>query len=178
MSEERALELDIHPKALLTGWGFHADARHITAPARDARGLIQALHRALTLSNTSVRDIAGVCAHGTGTVYNDAMELTAVHAVFPTPPPMFSAKGALGHSMAASGGIEAALCCEILRERFLPPTLGCDHPEEHATGLVSNQPQDIAPGALLSCNSGFGGSNVVLVLEKEYEEKTGEGRKG
>ena len=45
MSEERALELDIHPKALLTGWGFHADARHITAPARDARGLIQAVGR-------------------------------------------------------------------------------------------------------------------------------------
>lgn len=165
MSEEQALELGLRPLALLTGWGLASDARHITAPARDARGLIQAMRQALQRAGLDPEDLAGICAHGTGTVYNDAMELTALHAVFPSPPPIFSAKGSLGHSMAACGGIEAGLCCLALRDRTLPPTVGCANPEDRAQALVLEEPQAIGSGALLSCNSGFGGSNVVLLFE-------------
>jgi 3-oxoacyl-(acyl-carrier-protein) synthase len=166
MSEEQALELGLRPLALLTGWGLASDARHITAPARDARGLIQAMRQALQRAGLDPENVAGICVHGTGTVYNDAMELTALHAVFPSPPPIFSAKGSLGHSMAACGGIEAGLCCLALRDRTLPPTVGCSAPEERAQGLVLEEPRAIGSGPLLSCNSGFGGSNVVLLLEQ------------
>ncbi len=165
MSEEQALELGQRPLAWLTGWGLGSDARHITAPARDARGLIQAMRQALQRAGLDPEGVAGVCAHGTGTVYNDAMELTALHAVFPSPPPVFSTKGSLGHSMAACGGIEAGLCCLALRDSILPSTVGCAAPEERAQGLVLERSRTIGSGALLSCNSGFGGSNVVLLFE-------------
>lgn len=154
------------PLGLLTGWGLASDARHITAPARDGCGLIQAMRQALGRAGKD--EVDAICAHGTGTVYNDAMELTAFTSVFASPPPFFSSKGALGHSMAASGAIEAALCLPALEHGLLPPTLGCtppDDPEARAEGLVSPLCQKFAGRSLLSCNSGFGGVNAALLLE-------------
>lgn len=162
MSASEARARGLRPLAWLQGWGLSADARHITAPDREARGLIRAVRQAMTRAQLSAVD--AICAHGTGTVYNDAMELTAFCALFDDLPPFFSAKGALGHAMAASGGIEAALCCRILETGCLPPTLGCTRPEERGRGKVSPECQNVRQGAILSTNSGFGGVNTALLF--------------
>jgi len=151
------------PLALLKGWGMASDARHITAPARDGRGLVKAMQQSLCRAGKS--HVNAVCAHGTGTVYNDAMEITAFEQVFPSMPPIFSTKGALGHGMAACGAMEAALCAQALADRRLPPTLGCADPEPQLQGLVSDTARAFAGKTMLTCNSGFGGVNAALILE-------------
>lgn len=165
MSESRAKAEDRPILARLAGWGVANDATHITAPARNGCGLISAVRRSLSVAGAAPDNVAAICAHGTGTVYNDAMELTAFRGVFGERKiPVHGVKGALGHAMGASGGIEAALCCSMLAEGMLPPTVGLSEPDPAALGLVHDKPVPLPAGLVLSTNSGFGGINAALLF--------------
>ena len=165
-SPQRAESLGIVPLARVLGWGAADDAHHLSAPDREGRGLQTACAAALHRAGLEPQHIAAVCAHGTGTVYNDLMELKAFRAVFGSgAPPLHSVKGALGHCMGAAGGLEAALCCMMLRDRRLPPTLGLAEPEPLGRGLVSARARDMQPGPIMSANSGFSGINAAVILD-------------
>jgi 3-oxoacyl-[acyl-carrier-protein] synthase II len=166
MSGERALREGVSPVGSVAGWGVANDATHVTAPARDGCGLAQAVRLALAKAGIGPDDVGAVNAHGTGTVYNDRMELTAFEAVFGDRPfPLNSIKGAIGHTLGATGGIEAALALRSLNDRALPPTAGFREPEEGCRPSVSALPQPIGGRCLLSTNSGFGGVNAALILK-------------
>lgn len=156
-----------NPSVRISGWGISNDAHHITAPARDGRGLIAAMTLALNKAGLKETDIGAFCAHGTGTVYNDAMELTAIGAVFGDLPfPMFSIKGAVGHTLGAAGGIEALICSRALSVGYVPPTAGFEFPEPEANGRVLGEEQTFDKKKIMTTNSGFGGVNVALILDK------------
>lgn len=168
MSRERADREGRRVLGMVAGWGAANDATHITAPARDACGLIQTVRQALARAELDPGDIAAVSAHGTATPYNDMMELTAFRTVFAGRDlPVNSIKGSIGHTLGAAGGIEAALALRCLEEGMLPPTVGLIDPEPAGLGLVSPLPQQIAGRYLLSTNSGFGGVNAALILKGE-----------
>jgi len=151
----------------ILGWGAANDATHITAPARDGRGLRQAVLNALNIAGRNADEIAAVCAHGTGTVHNDLMELNAFNQVFGNRRlPIFSIKGSIGHTLGAAGGIEVAVGLKTLNEQTVPPTVGFSNPEMGAENKVSFQPQTFSGDCLLTTNSGFGGINAALILEK------------
>ncbi len=78
--------------------------------------------------------------------------------------PVFSIKGAIGHTLGAAGGIEAAICVRALAERLIPPTAGMETPEPKAAGRVSTHPQAFNGRKVLTSNSGFGGVNAALML--------------
>jgi 3-oxoacyl-(acyl-carrier-protein) synthase len=149
----------------ICGWGITNDASHITAPARGGAGLARAIGKALTSSQKKPAEIAAVCAHGTGTIYNDRMELDAFQQIFGGRRlPVFSVKGAIGHTLGAAGGIETAIGLKALTTSTAPPTIGFANPEDGAQGQVSADQQTIAGDFLLTTNSGFGGINAALVL--------------
>ncbi len=151
----------------IRGWGIANDATHITAPARDGCGLVQAVFQALKGSGLSADDISAVCAHGTGTIYNDMMEMTAFRQIFKDRKvPVFSIKGAIGHTLGAAGGIEAAVGVKALSCRMAPPTIGLRAPMDEAASWVSSVPVPFSGDYLLTTNSGFGGINAALVLGK------------
>lgn len=165
MSSERASQEKRRPLGRVLGWGIAGDATHITAPDRDGDGLVQALLRALRMAGLESGEITGVSAHGTGTLYNDLMELTAFLRVFgKRMVPVYSVKGALGHSLGATGGIEIALGLQALSTRILPPTVGLTRPMAEGKGRVRPEALPISGDTLLTTNSGFGGINAVLVL--------------
>jgi len=153
--------------ARVLGWGASNDAAHITAPAKDGAGLARAVNLALTRAHLHPDQISAICAHGTGTIHNDAMELVAFGNVFGKRRfPLFSVKGAIGHSLGASGGIEAALGAKVLSTHTAPSTVGFRKPETGAEGRVHTHPVRFSGDYLLSTNSGFGGINAALVLGK------------
>ena len=167
-SQDRAKKNNLFPLGKILGWGVANDATHITAPAQDACGLIMAIRQALKSANLKEEDIAAVSAHGTGTVYNDLMEITAFKLVFGDHKvPVYSVKGSIGHTMGAAGGIEVALGLKALSEGLAPPTVGFSNPEEGAQGLLSSEPTRILGDCLLTTNSGFGGINAAVILAKE-----------
>ena len=119
------------------------------------------------MSGIGAEEISAVSAHGTGTVYNDSMEITAFQEVFgKRKPPVFSVKGAIGHILGAAGGIEVALGLKALAEQTAPPTVGLSTPMEGAEGMVSGSQVQFSGNRLLTTNSGFGGVNAALILER------------
>jgi 3-oxoacyl-[acyl-carrier-protein] synthase II len=167
MNAEKARQEGRSHLGTILGWATANDATHITAPARDGRGLRQAVLKALDIAGRNSNEIAAVCAHGTGTVHNDLMELNAFTHIFGNRRlPIFSIKGSIGHTLGAAGGIEAAVGLRTLSEQMAPPTVGFSNPEMGAENKVSFQPLTFSGDCLLTTNSGFGGINAALILEK------------
>jgi len=167
MNANRAKRLGLSRKGSIAGFGVANDASHITAPDKNGSGLIKAMSRAMKVANIENDAITGISAHGTGTIHNDLMELTAFRIVFSDRcPPIYSVKGCIGHTFGAAGGIEVALANKALLEQTIPPTVGFSDPEKGAEGLVSSKPVSIKGDYLLVTNSGFGGINAAIILKR------------
>lgn len=149
------------PRIVATG--ASNDATHISAPARDAKGLIRAVQRCLGTRAPSY--VGAICAHATGTVYNDAMEATAFHHLFDPPPPVFAIKGAIGHTLGAAGLIEVVVSSEALT-RGLPPTAGFQNAEDERPLNVTQTASGDPVANVLTTNSGFGGMNTSLLIAR------------
>ncbi len=165
------LTRDIGPVAL-AGWGESSDAHHMSAPDPQGQGAIDALRQALKRAVWSPADVDYVNLHGTATDHNDAMESLAVSEVLGTDVPASSTKPLTGHTLGASGAIEAALCWMMLAEnplQRLPP-----HWWDGAVDEALPELSLVAPGTrlarplrrILSNSFAFGGSNAVLALER------------
>lgn len=154
-------------QARLLGAGAAADATHMTAPDREGRGAARAMAAALAEAGAAPGDVGFVSAHGTGTVYNDAMEAAAIPRVFGVRGvPVNSIKGAIGHTLGAAGGFEAVLCVQVLRDGVIPPTAGLADPDPacRALDLVAGGARAAGVACALSTSSGFAGVNAALVL--------------
>lgn len=147
----------------VTGTGMSGDARHITAPQSDGQPLASAMRQAL--SGTDPETIGCVLGHGTGTIYNDSMEIAAIRSVLGDHTPLASVKANCGHTLGASGILQAVLALEVLRRKELFPQAGLRNPERGAEGMVSAEIQPVRTRRILSLNSGFGGINAALALE-------------
>ncbi|MGH1471682.1 MAG: beta-ketoacyl-ACP synthase [Cellvibrionaceae bacterium] len=95
---------------LLNGVGETSDAHHISAPAPDGRGAIQAINLALKDAGVERDDVRYANLHGTATEQNDKMESKAIHHVFGHTLACSSTKGFTGHTLGAAGAIEAGFC--------------------------------------------------------------------
>ncbi|MBX3460015.1 MAG: hypothetical protein KF696_08620 [Planctomycetes bacterium] len=159
-----ALLLQPGPGPHIAGYGASNDANHISGPSRDGSGLALAMERALHGLDRS--SVVAICAHGTGTLYNDAMEARAFHAAFDgSPPPVFGIKGAIGHTLGAAGLIEVIVAARVACTGVIPPTAGYTRGEtEYALDVVHGAAREVAPGLVLTTNSGFGGMNTAIVV--------------
>jgi len=166
MSEERAAREKRRALGEIAGWGLSGDANHMTGPSRDGEGLALAVRQALRSADVPAERIGSISAHGTGTLYNDSMELKAFKKVFQRPIPMYSIKGSVGHTMGAAGLVETILALESLHEQVAPPTANLREVDPEAGAWVSPAPVETrGMEAALTTNSGFGGLNAALVLK-------------
>lgn len=165
MSEERAACTGYNVLGRLTGAAMTNDANHMTGPSRDGAQLSRAIRRALRDASKEPENITVIAAHGTGTRYNDAMEMKALAAVFDTPRPTFSVKGGTGHTMGSAGLVQAVTALEAMRHGLAPPTIGMQNVDDAARGWVASEAQTVGGGAALVVNAGFGGINAAVVLE-------------
>ena len=115
MRRERACREGRPCLGVVGGWGLTCDANHLTGPSRDGTPLAEAAGQALRMAGCRPGAVAAIAAHGTGTVYNDQMELLAFRRVFGAPRPLFSVKGGLGHTLGAAGLAGALIGLEALR---------------------------------------------------------------
>jgi len=150
-------------KGKIVAWGSASDANHVTGPARDGSGLFNAITQALNMGGIAKSNIAGISAHGTGTKYNDAMEIQAFSSIF-QPLPIFSIKGALGHTMGASGVLESIIALQAIEKNIIPPTYGFINGEEFSSACVSSNLKKMNGSYILKTNSGFGGINAALIF--------------
>lgn len=100
----------------LVGYANANDAYHQTASSEDGNGAYLAMSSALKMSGLGNVDYINL--HGTGTPNNDSSELAAIVRLFgDNPPQCSSTKSATGHTLAASGGVEAVFSVLALTEK-------------------------------------------------------------
>jgi 3-oxoacyl-[acyl-carrier-protein] synthase II len=168
MSEERAKAQKRAIYAEVAGWGLSCDANHMTGPSRDAGGLKSAIHKALSCAGVDVKGVGCISAHGTGTLYNDAMEMRAFRSIFKDAPlPVYSVKGGTGHTLGTAGLVEAIVVLKVLKEGIIPPTVNLEEVDDDAQGWVSQTQRVLTRKSVLSNNCGFGGINAALLF-KDY----------
>jgi len=168
-----ALKRGARVYAEVLGYAVTNDAHHMTAPRPDGAQAITAMRLALRSAGIRPEDVDHVNAHASSTPLNDAVESRAIRAVLGEHADAVSVSGTkpfYGHSLGASGAIEAAVACLTLRDGWAPPTLnlenrgdGCD------LDYVGARGRDQAIRTILSNSFGFGGINAALVLRAPQE---------
>jgi len=150
----------------LRGWGQAADGHHVMMPRPDGAGLVDAMRRALRDAGVEPAGVDYVNAHATSTPAGDRSEAVAIQTVFGSHGPVVSStKGLTGHPLSMSGIMEAAFCAVGLAEGFTPGNPCLVDPDPLCAGL--NLPRATLPQAprlILKNSSGFGGSNVSVVI--------------
>ena len=165
MSDQLASNEDRLVMAEVAGWGLTSDANHMTGPSRDGSGLAVAIEKSLMSAGVSKSEVGSIAAHGTGTVYNDSMEMKALKLVFDGKPlPTYSIKGGIGHTLGAAGLVETLVAIRSLKNKAVPPTVNMQKVDDMARGWVSPEAWRFKSDVTVSTNAGFGGINAALVL--------------
>jgi 3-oxoacyl-[acyl-carrier-protein] synthase-1 len=64
-----------------------------------------------------------------------------------------------------AGALEAAICCLAIREGFTPVSANLSELDPACDGInIVHSPIHASPRTAMSNSSGFGGSNVAIVL--------------
>ncbi|MGD0235306.1 MAG: beta-ketoacyl-ACP synthase II [Syntrophorhabdales bacterium] len=154
--------------AEVMGYGYNADAYHITAPAPDGEGFVRCIRMALNDAKLAADEVDYINAHGTSTQLNDYTETLAIKEVFGDRAkriPVSSTKSMTGHLLGAAGAIEAIFSILSLRDQICPPTINYEEPDPQCDlDFVPNVARKQALNVTLSNSFGFGGTNATLVF--------------
>lgn len=164
--EDRARARGATVRARLLGAGLAGDATHPTAPSRDGAGLARAIADALEDAGVPAEALGHVHAHGTATVYSDAMELRALATALGRAAahvPVSTLKGSIGHTFGPSGLVEVIASIVAVRHGTLPPVTGLVRPEGDLD--VATDARRLASPVFLKTSAGFGGFDAAVVVE-------------
>jgi 3-oxoacyl-(acyl-carrier-protein) synthase len=153
--------------AELTGYYNSNDAFHPSSLSAEGDGPYRAIKGSLASSKMSGDEISFINAHGTGTQNNDEAESRAMIRVFGEPVPAFaSTKSNIGHTLGASGAIEAVYSILNLVHQEVYPSLHFKQPILN-TGLVPVESyKKISLRNVMSNSFGFGGNCTCLIFSK------------
>jgi len=154
--------------AILSGTGSANDATGMTVADITGLSAGYAMKRSIADAELSTSAIGLINAHGSGTVMNDTTETNAFTTLFggAERPLVFATKGNFGHTLGATGAIEAIALILAMREGQVPPIYGLEQPlPEFNLPLAMSQPVSCTPRAALSLTLGFGGFDTSLVFE-------------
>lgn len=166
VSENALKQLNATPLCKLSGYHNANDAHHQTASSPEGIGSFLAMQGALNKSGIRPRDIGYINLHGTGTQNNDQSEGTAIRRVFgDSLPKLSSTKTFTGHTLGASGGIEAVYSVLSLKHGYIYPNLRFETPMKEIA-LLPETEFSIDPSIkhVLSNSFGFGGNCTSLIF--------------
>lgn len=147
--------------AEITGYESTSDSYNIVRPKEDGEQIEKMLRNLIGGSKIDYYN-----AHGTGTQVNDETEKNVILRYFGENQPYInSTKGILGHTIGASGAIEACVCADsIYNGRIHGNLLGT--PEEGLNLTYDAVYTEVR--SAVSASFGFGGHNAALMMKK-YE---------
>lgn len=155
--------------AFVSGYGNTNDAFHQTASSPEGRGSYGAMQKALTMAALSPNDIDYINLHGTGTLNNDLSEGTAITRLYGnTYPRLSSTKAFTGHTLGASGGIEAVFSIMAIQNQCVFPNLRFETPiPEINITPQKNFEESVTINNVMSNSFGFGGNCSSIIFSKQ-----------
>ena len=169
-SLEHALARGAHIYAEISGYGFNADAYHITAPAPEGVQAAKCMEMAIKDAGLAPKDISYINAHGTSTPLNDKNETLAIKSLFGDHAyklAVSSIKSMTGHLLGAAGGIEAIASVLSVANDMVPPTINYETPDDELDlDYVPNEARQQVVEVAISNSFGFGGHNATILVKK------------
>lgn len=149
----------------IIGFASNTDTENIAYPS--AATLQACMQAALDDAHLQPRQVDVLNAHATGTLIGDIAESRAAYQVFGPHIRTNSLKGALGHSMGASGALETIACVQMLQKQFLLPTQNLHEPDERCGALDYITSGTAGKADIILKNSfAIGGNNCSLLLRR------------
>lgn len=153
--------------ATVVGYGNTNDAYHQTASSPEGRGSYAAMQKALAMSGLSATAIDYINLHGTGTLNNDVSEGTAVKRFFGDQlPRMSSTKAFTGHTLGASGGIEAVFSVLAIMHQCVFPNLRFETTMPEVEIIPQQKFEQTTVNHVMSNSFGFGGNCSSIIFSK------------
>ena len=158
--------------AELCGYGISSDATHVTEPDPTGFNPARAMTMALKDAGLTPEEVGYINAHGTSTPLGDASETRiiklAVGEERARDIPISSTKGATGHTLGASGAVEAIFTTLAVQRGIVPPTINYEEADpECDLDYIPNESREVPDLRFGMSNSfGFGGHNASIVVGK------------
>jgi 3-oxoacyl-[acyl-carrier-protein] synthase-1 len=138
-------------------FSIEADGHHLTS----------LLERTLAVTGLNPKDIGLVVAHGNGNSKSDASEAQAIRSAFAqSPTPVTAFKWSMGHTLCASGLLDAVMTTYALENKCAPGIANlqqCAATCEDLPVSVSHQRLDTDYAVMI--NRGFASMNACLVIK-------------
>jgi len=162
-SEKNLEERGVEPIAEVVGFGESFDAHSIMAPEPSGEQIERMMRMALDDAGATPDEIDYINAHGTSTVANDKTESAVIERVFGKNVAISSTKSIIGHTLGASGAIEAAVCALSLRDQEIHPSLNLENPLTDLDFVTKRRKAKLK--YVFTESFAFGGHNSGLVLK-------------
>ena len=168
VSERVLIAEGLSALATLSGFANANDAYHQTASSPEGNGNYAAMKGALEMAGLEPSQISYINVHGTGTPNNDLSEGNAIARLFGDHPPMYSStKAYTGHTLAASGGIEAVFSVLAIQKGLVFPNLRFKTQiKEHSFSPQTTLIDDATIDHVVSNSFGFGGNCSSVIFSK------------
>lgn len=153
----------------IVGFGYTADAHHITAPAPEGEGGTRSMKMAIETAGIKTSDVNYINAHGTSTPLNDKFETMAIKNLFKEDAynlVVNSTKSMAGHLLGASGAVEAIATLLSIKNNYVHRTLNHENPGENLDLDYVPEGREMTVNYALSNSLGFGGHNATLAFKK------------
>jgi 3-oxoacyl-[acyl-carrier-protein] synthase II len=158
------------PIAEIAGYGLTSDATSLVALSESDNAIEAMFDQALASAQTDRSEIGYINAHGTSTELNDSVEATMVARYFGRRPKINSTKSILGHTIGASGALEAIVCVQSLAHQTVHVSRNLREPVADLN--FCTETSALSFEYALSQSFGFGGHNAALVFRR-YDAPNG-----
>lgn len=156
--------------AEVAGFGSNCGAYHMVAPDPTGEDAKEAMKEGLNEAGLSVEAVDYISAHGTSTKFNDLAETKAIKSLAGKRAfdiPVSSIKSMIGHTIGASGAIQAVVSCLAIVHNCIPPTINLHNPDEECDlDYVPNKARKKVVNVVMSNSFGFGSNNASLIFVK------------
>ena len=151
--------------AEILGYWTNSSGMHLTDS--DPESLEECMRAALKDARVRAEDVEHICAHATATKGGDKAEAIATQRVYGSKTPVTALKGNMGHTLGASGAIEAICTILMGRDGFMSHTLNLVEPDPDLPPLyhIMKEPLDKGFSFGVNNNFAFGGINTSLVIK-------------
>jgi len=171
---DHALKRNAKIYAEVIGYAITNDAYHMSSPDPTGKEAVRCVELALKEANIKPEDIDYINAYGNSTILNDKTETMIIKKSFGDYAykiPVSSTKSMLGHSIGATGAVEAIVCALAIENSFIPPTINYEYPDPNCDlDYVPNVGRKMNVDVAMSNTFGFGGKNSVIVFKKYYKD--------
>lgn len=171
-----AVKRDANIYGEIVGYAGNCGSYHVVLP--DVKGMEAAnvMMAAISEADIDSREIDYISAYGNATQVYDQAETNSLKQVFNEYAyniPVSSIKSMIGHTVGASGAIEAVSAAMALENNLIPPTINYNHPDPSCDlDYVPNVSRKARLNTILLNSFGAGNNNASLVIKKFIDKRS------